>query len=332
MKMMGFNSELYSKVIQVCSAKIKLVSNIKELLLFKKGLIADIETDFYKVEEIEFCDDNIDGHFYIINEDSEVKISISSDNIIASGNIQKLENEAEDIRWSLLGNEGLFYRFVLKILESKKDIYSFHACSLFDDKKNHLYIISGGAGAGKSIFLLNAIKKGLKIFSTEMTHFKVDHQDLTFFKGSILDNVRVGNLKHDFPEIADDLNLEFDEESNCWNKKIVIDLSRYQVSDQEIVNPQITLIFPHIERNMKESILSEIKDKKDIIKQSFDNISSKISESILLYEQVPVNGLDTPRLAMKRLKTLNDFINNEYFYKSLTLYAGVKNCLKEVIR
>jgi len=236
------------------------------------------------------------------------------------------------MRWSLLGNEGLLFRFVLKILESKKSIYSFHACSLFDDKSNILYIIAGGAGAGKSIFLLNAIKKGLKIFSTEMTHFKFDYDDLLFYKGSILDNVRVENLKYDFPEIAKNLNIKFKENSDYWNKKIVIDLSKYQVKSDELINPQILLIFPHIERNMNEIMLEEIKEKKNIIKQSFDNISSKISESILLYEKIPILGLDNTLLVINRLKALNLFINNKNFYRSLRLYSGVSNCLEEVIK
>lgn len=99
---------MFKKVIQICEANLKLVSNKKELLRFKKGVIADIETDFYKVRELRVSPRGVDAYFYMIDEDSQPRVHISSDTIIAQGNLLELEKRAKDLRFSLLGNEGLF--------------------------------------------------------------------------------------------------------------------------------------------------------------------------------------------------------------------------------
>ena len=308
-----------------------MVSNKKELLTFKKRVIADIETDFYKVKEVRIPSTSVDAYFYMIDEDSQPRIQIGSDTIIAQGNLLELEKRAKDIRFSLLGNEGLFYRFALKVLEDKYDIFSFHACSLFDEEKEKLYIICGGAGSGKTAFLLKGIEVGLKIFSTEMTHFKLQPSGgLKFYKGSLLDNVRVGNLKYDYPKAREMLNIDLPQVKDEWGTKIVTDLSKFQVPSDHLNSPQIFLVFPHIEQEKRESIVNEIKDKRVLSKRLYENISSKIGETILLYEKIPVAGLDTPLSAKRRLQAVNKFTQYDKLQKAVNVIAGAKNCLKEV--
>lgn len=322
---------MFKKIIQICEANLKLVSNKKELLTFKKGVIADIETDFYKAKELRGPSTSVDAYFYIIDEDSQPRVHISSDTIIAQGNLLELERKAKDIRFSLLGNEGLFYRFALKVLEDVHDIFSFHACSMFDEEKEQLYIICGGAGSGKTAFLLKGIEVGLKIFSTEMTHFKFQSTGkLRFYKGSLLDNIRVGNLKYDYPKAREMLNIDLPQVKDEWDAKIVTDLSQFQVPSDHLNNPQIFLVFPHIEQEKRESIVNEIKDKKVISKRLYDNISSKIGETILLYEKIPVAGLDTPLSAKRRLQAVNKFTQYGKLQKAVNVIAGTKNCLKGV--
>jgi len=321
--------KLFEKIIQICEANIKLVSNKKELLAFKKGVIADIETDFYKAKEVSST--SVDAYFYMIDEDSKPRIQIGSDTIIAQGNLLELERKAKDIRFSLLGNEGLFYRFTLKILEDKQDIFSFHACSLFDEEKEQLYIICGGAGSGKTAFLLKGIEVGFKIFSTETTHFKFQPTGkLKFYKGSLLDNIRIGNLKYDYPKACEVLNIELPQIKDEWGTKIPVDLSQFQVSSDYLNNPQIVLVFPHIEQEKRESIVNEIKDKRVMRKRLYDNISSKIGETILLYEEVPVTGLDTPFSAKNRLRAVDEFTQSDNLQKAISVIAGTKSCLRGV--
>jgi len=323
--------KLFEKTVQICKASIKLASNKRELLVFKKGIIADIETDFYRVNEVEVPSANVDAYFYMIDEFGEPRIQIRSDGIIAQGSLLELERKARDIRFSLLGNEGLFYRFILKILEDKHNIFSFHACSLFDEEKGQLYIICGGAGSGKTVFLLKGIEVGLKIFSTEMTHFKLQpNGELKFYKGSLLDNIRIGNLKYDYPKAREMLSIDLPQVKDEWSTKIVTDLSQFQVSSECLNDPEIVLVFPHIEQEKKESIVNELKNKRIIRKYLYDNISSKIGETILLYEEVPVTGLDTPLSAKNRLRAVDEFIQSAKLRKAINVIAGTKNCLKGV--
>lgn len=320
----------YRRAVKILKTKIGLISNKEELIKFKKGEIADLATDFHKLKKIDFTSD-LDGYFYIIDESIEPQIQFDIDRIVATGNFLKLEKEAKDSRFSLLGNEGLFYRFVLRILEDKHNIFSLHACSLFDEKTKRFFIICGGAGSGKTVFLLKGMEEGLKVFSTEMVHFSLQAGNrLKFYKGSLLDNVRVGNLKYNFPEAYKMLNIELPEGEDEWERKITIDLSGHQTSFNHLDNPEIIVVFPHIEEEKKASIVKEIRDKNSLYKLLFDNLSEKIGETVLLYERVPVMGLDTLSSSRKRLGAIEEFIEYARLERTISVIAGTKNCLKGV--
>lgn len=320
----------YRKAVQILKAKVGIISNREELIEFKKGELADLATDFHRLKKIEFSS-RLDGYFHIIDEEVEPRIQLDADKIVARGNFLKLEKEAKDSRFFLLGNEGLFYRFVLRILEDKHDIFSFHACSMFNEETGQFFIICGGAGSGKTVFVLKGIEEGLKIFSTEMVHFsfQAGHR-LKFYKGSLLDNVRIGNLKYNFPEAYKILGMELPVGEDEWERKITIDLSGHQTSFNHLDNPKIIVVFPHIEEEKKASIVKEIRDKNLLYKLLFDNLSEKIAETVLLYEKVPVTGLDTPFSSKKRLGAIDDFIEYARLERAIIVIAGTKNCLKGV--
>lgn len=325
-------NKLFHKTIQICGANFKLVSNKKELLLFKEGRIADIRTDFYQIKEIKAPPEKIDAHFYMFDENTQAQVQIGSDAVLVQGSLLELERDTQDVRFSLLGNEGLFFRFVLKVLEDKYNIFSFHACSLFDERKGKLYIICGGAGSGKTAYLLKGIEEGLKVFSTEMTHFKFCPDGrLTFYKGSVFDNVRVGNLKYDCPKACELLNAQFPAPTEDeWGTKVPVDFSQLQTSFNCLQDPEIILVFPHIEQERKKSLVNEVKDKRDIKKRVFDNLSEKIGGTILLYEKICVAGLDTPSCAKNRLLAADRLTRYKKLYKAATVVAGTKNCLEGV--
>ncbi len=320
----------YRKAVQILKAKMGIISNREELTWFKKGELADLATDFHRLEEIEFSS-GLDGYFHIINEDAEPRIQLDLDRVVARGHFLELEKEAKDPRFSLLGNEGLFYRFVLRVLEDKHDIFSFHACSLFNEETEQFLIICGGAGSGKTVFILKGIEEGFKIFSTEMVHFsfQAGHR-LKFYKGSLLDNVRIGSLKYNFSEACKMLGTKLPEGEDEWERKITIDFSAYQTSFNHLDDPEATVVFPHIEEEKKASIVKEIRDKNSLYKLLFDNLSEKIGETILLYERIPVTGLDTPSSSKKRLRAIEEFIEYARLARAISVVAGTKNCLKGV--
>lgn len=320
----------YRKAVEILKAKVGLISNREELIEFKKGGLADLATDFHRIKKIEFSS-RLDGYFHITNEDVKPRIQLDVERVVARGDFLKLEKEAKDDRFSLLGNEGLFYRFVLRTLEDKYGIFSFHACGLLNEKTRQFYIICGGAGSGKTVFILEGIQEGLKIFSTEMVHFRIEagHR-LRFYKGSLLDNTRIGTLKYSFPEAYKMLDIELPEVEDEWGRKITIDLSRHQTASNYLDDPEIVVVFPHIEEEKNDSTVTKIEDKRLLCKLLFDNLSEKIGETILLYEQVPMTGLDTPSSSRKRLRAVNEFVRCVRLKKAVKVIAGTRNCLKGV--
>lgn len=235
---------MYKKAVKILNLKMGILTNRKELLpnFPLKIELESLLTDFYKIEEIDYSS-NLDAYFIILDEETLTsEISISESRIFASGPFTKLTQECEDLRFSFFGNEGLFFRYVLALLEKKKNIYSFHACSLYDEKSKNLYIVCGSAGAGKTCLLLRGLELGLKLFSAEMTHFKIENNSVKFFKGALVDNIRIGNIKYNYPLILKSLSIELPETEDEWGKKIAINLKKYETSFDELSNPEITII------------------------------------------------------------------------------------------
>lgn len=322
------NSKLKRKRVSITEANIGLISNCQELLEWKKGTIADINTDFLIVEPKDGRKN--DAEFHILNENKSPTINIVENVLFARGDFKTMEQETSDLRFSLLGNEGLFFRFVLKVLEEKCGIFNFHACSLVDENTERLFIICGGAGSGKTAFLLAGIEKGLKVFATEMTHFNFRKKELIFFKGSLLDNVRLGSLKYDFQKAREMLNVELPEVEDEWGTKLVVDLSPYQTSSPQLKNPRITLVIPHIEKDMKESVVIPVENKRFLCKSLFDSASEKIGGTFLLYEKMPILGLDSLSASKKRLNAVNKLMVYEKLDKAVRIISGAKNCLEGV--
>jgi len=325
---------MFRKGIKILHARFGLVSNNEDLLpkLPLKIFITSLLTDYHKVEEIEFADD-LDCYFLLLDNTSYPdSIQLSEKNVIVSGSLKYLTENASDLRFSIFGNEGLLFRYVLFILEKNYNTYSFHASSLYDEKKKRMYIIAGGAGAGKSVYLFTGLMLGFKLFSTEMTHFKIDGQELIFYKGSLIDNVRIGNLKYNFPDFMKLIDISADPETNDeWGVKFPLDLSMFQTESDKITNPELIIIFPRIEEGRKSSLKIDINDRKKIIKNIYDNVSSKIGETILLYDKIPVCGIDNIKLAEKRYESINKFTDLGRICRVINVLSNVEECWKDII-
>ncbi len=318
---------MIKKAIQILRLKIGLLSN-KEELLPKLPLKTEYEsllTDFHQVKEIEFSD-NLDAYLKI-NDDEKIlpKLKISSEEIVATGFFSELTKNTSDLRYSLFGNEGLLFRYALMLLEERYRIYSFHACSMYDEKNNRLFIGCGPAGSGKTCLIMKGLELGLKLFSTEMTHFEIG-KEVKFYKGSLVDNIRIGNLKYSYPALLKKLNLRFPETRDEWGKKIAVNLGKFETSFDEISNCQVIIILPHIEEGREKVYLSEVKDERTIIKNLFDNASEKIGGEVLLYESIPVGGLDNPLSRRRRLDSIHLFLKKGKINRVVKVVAGSQNC------
>ena len=329
--------ELYKRAVQIVRAKFGLVSNKRELIFNpeffeNRKVIQCLLTDIYRVDDIPF-NEELDANIYVHDvEGVPPAVTVTNREVRLVGNISQLDAQMSDRRYSLFGNLGLFFRYSLATLERYHDIFSFHASAMYIPDEDELFLLVGGAGAGKTCLLLEGLNRGYQMFSTEMTHIKFEGDKCLFFKGSLIDNVRIGNFVYDFPTVPRLLNLRLPKVKDIWNTKVTIDLHGRTTSEDILVNPKVTLIFPKIEEGREEAIFGDITDKRKLVKLLFDNATEKIANTALLYDTIPVGCLDSPELMQKRLKAMEKFVSGELFEikRAKTILASPTTCMKEV--
>jgi hypothetical protein len=271
----------------------------------------------------------LDGELVICECDRPALDIVLQDNLaVVAGSIRALEQRAKDRRFALLGTQGYLYRFILYVLERTKGIYSFHSNSLYDETSDTLVISMGGAGAGKTPVLLSGIERGWKVFSTELTHVAIENGGCVFHKGGLYDNVRVGNLSVDFPEVSRRLGLELPAVADVWATKICVDLSGAGAKPDRLVNPRVRILFPRIEAGWDKALLSAMSSRASLQKALYDNASEKVGTSFLLYESVPVPGFDSPQLARRRFEAMGQLLDCARLDRAENLLASPRACLE----
>lgn len=319
---------MYRTGIKILKSQIGIESSHREILppTRQRVEIESLLTDFHQVEKIPFSK-NMDGYISVIESAEEPFYKFSGKKALFKGPFLQLQKEASDLRFSLWGNQGFLYRYTLYLLERNHNIYNFHACALYHEEKNALYLVIGGPGSGKSVFLLSGILKGLKVFSTETVHFRMDKNEMVWFIGSLVDNVKFGTLIYDFPQFLPDVSVP--PHFQAWQKKIAIDLSAHRASFEEIKNPSsIYLLFPRIEREREDFLCDPVRDLEKATKALFDNISNKLSETFILYDRIPVLGFDEKRMAIRRLHCAKQLVKHEAVKQIASILANPDNCWK----
>ncbi|MFW6160950.1 MAG: hypothetical protein ACOC57_07405, partial [Acidobacteriota bacterium] len=201
-------------------------------------------------------------------------------------------------------------------------LFSFHACSLFQKEKNRLFLIAGSAGSGKTVFLLNGLSSGLKLFSTETTHFSATKKKINWFRGSLIDNVRLETLFHHFPDF---ISNYLERQSPIAGKKAV-DLSAFQTDfDTKTDFSSVYIIFPHIEEG-RQSCLCQPLEKKISLRLLFENISQKLAETFPLFEQIPITGWDEEGLARNRFKAVAELLSSSVKTECFSIVSNPKEC------
>ncbi len=291
---------LFKTAVRILEATVAISTNRKALLpLLPPPLeVKSLLTDFKDIVAIPHST-SADGRILVM-ENSRVKpqLSLIGTRAVFQGPWSDLSARASDLRFSLWGNQGFLYRFVLYLLELKHRIYSLHACALYRKERNRLFVVVGGAGSGKTVYLLSGLEHGLRLFSTETVHFRRTRAGFHWFKGSLVDNVRLGTLRHHFPRFLP--NSVESTPADEWREKIALDLSALQHPTDRLVDPEVFVLFPRVEEGWGSFGLFPFDDHRKAAKALFDNISEKISQSFVLYDRLPHPGLDRPELAELR--------------------------------
>jgi len=249
---------------------------------------------------------------------------ISGTQAVWEGPLTALSRRASDPRFGLWGNLGFLYRFSQFLLEKKHRIYNLHACALYEPSRHRLFVIIGGAGSGKSVYLLGGLELGLSLFSTETVHFRHEGRHLRWFMGSLADNVRVGTLRRHFPNFLPAGSGRPREDD--WNRKIAIDLSSYRSPEQILVDPAVILLFPRVEEGFGRFVLRPLPEARQASQSLFANISEKLSQTTLLVDRIPVPGLDSADLAEARRRACLDLARHRTIAFGGTVLSGPLDC------
>jgi hypothetical protein len=325
----------HSRGLRILGITYGLASNNRDLIFnpefFEPGEIQSQITNWCKIEHIPYGPD-LDACCHFL-DDSTVpfEVTIGERELFVQGDLSRLDREGCDRRWSLLGNVGLFFRYALTVQE-RHGVYAFHASAIYKPQADELLVVVGKAGAGKTVYLLEALVRGYHIFSTEMTYFRLVPGGVVFHRGALIDNVRVGNFVYDFPQAAERLSLELPRVENPWEAKISVDLHGATTEGAELVNPRLSFIFPRIEAGREHAIVHDVARPRTLTRLLFDSASEKIGSTILLYEELPVTGLDSPALAQARWEAVSQLVAAPHWEikQARTVLAGPKSSMEGI--
>ncbi len=325
---------MYRRGIQVIHARLGLISNNRELIYkaeyFSDQVQQSLLTDFHRILEVEWRPD-LDAQIYIIDEKGTAPtITWDEGRVLAVGDFSALEERVTDRRYTLFGNLGFLYRYIIFSLEKHYRVYSFHASAMFDEEKGELWLIPGGPGAGKTVLLLAGLSRGYTIFSTEMTHFRIYNGQCEFYKGSLFDNVRIGNLTDDFPEATSRLGLTLPRVEDPWATKIALDLKGVETSKDILINPPIHIVHPKVESGREKAIVTEIKPREKLVRLLFDNATEKHGGTFLLYDCLPVPSLDNPFLMKERFEAVMRLLETVKIITAKSTLCGARNCMEGI--
>jgi hypothetical protein len=321
----------FKAAVQILSATIGVDCNHEELLpSLPPGIeVESMLTDFRQVKKIPY-ETGLDGYISVDDKEVEPRCRFQNNTVLFRGPFIRLQKQASDARFSLWGNQGFLYRYALYLLEKKHAIFNLHACALTDEEGEILYVIIGGAGSGKTVFLLSGLEKGLKLFSTETVHFQIKNHEIIWYMGSLVDNIRFGTLIHDFPGFLRGVNIPSPLE--IWQRKIAVDLSDYKTAKKTIKNPRaVHILFPRVERSFEKTVWNPLKDNRKAAKYLFDNITQKLAETILMYDRLTVLGLDERKLAQSRLEAVYRLIDHRSIFQTVSVLSNPQGCWSRLL-
>ena len=328
---------LHRRAIRIVHVRLGLVSNNRELITrseyFTDRVPQSLLTDYHRVDDLPWdgAPAGVDAEIRIIDTPGLAPaIALEPDRVLAVGDWTALEAANSDRRYSLFGNLGFVFRYAIHALVRHHDTWSFHASAMVDDKGD-LWLIPGGAGAGKTVFLLEGLARGWTIFSTEMTHLRLTAGGYEFYKGSLFDNIRLGTLLYDFPAVLERLGTELPASKDPWGSKIALDLGHVQTPSDVLVSPSLRIVNPKVESGRDRAVVTRLDRREKLVKLLFDNATEKHGNTVLLYDRIPVPSLDTPALMARRLGAMQALVDRATIKSARSTLCGARNCMEGLL-
>jgi hypothetical protein len=325
----------HTRAVRILGIGYGLSSNNEELIrnpeFWEPGQIQSQVTNWCEIEPAPYGP-HLDAHARFLDDPTlPFEIEVGERELSVKGHLGRLEREGVDKRWFLLGNVGLWFRWALSVQE-RHGIYSLHASSIYKPDNHELLIVVGKAGAGKTVYLLESLVRGYQVFSTEMTFFRMEPGRVTFYRGALMDNIRVGSFVFDFPSAAERLGLTLPETDDPWETKISVPMYSVTTGQAELANPTISFLFPRIETGVDHAQVHEVTSSRTLIRMLFDSVSEKIGGTSLISEELPVTGLDSPALARARWETVCRLVAapDWHIKQARHILAGPKSCMEGI--
>ena len=329
----------YQEIRKVSQVNVKACSNRKELVYTDDYVNHELHRSqprIYRLSNgwgqtfVQPSDAPVDAVLYVYqdSEMNELELFWEDTEYFLAGPVLERDAAAPDRRYTVYSTGGLLTRIMPGILESKG--YScLHATSVYHPEKNHMMVFVGGPGAGKTILMLEStLRRGYRLMTTEYTHFRVMGDTVSFFTGSVFDNVRAGNLLYNYTEYeriwGKEVLNSIPPGKNPWNAKVSLDMTPLLPETEIVNNPKVSLVFVKIEGQRDSAVVSHL-NKEDTRFQLYLNAAELISRPRLFFGCLPVPSFDTSERARNRLQIVDSLLEKADLVESVSLFAGVNN-------
>jgi hypothetical protein len=118
---MGTEFVVYKRAVKIVQARMGILSNNERLVTepryFEGQVMESLLTNIRSIEPIAYGDD-LDAYFLVIDDPNvPPQVNVTERVLLATGDFSRYEKECSDSRYSLFGNLGLFFKYLLVTLE-----------------------------------------------------------------------------------------------------------------------------------------------------------------------------------------------------------------------
>lgn len=324
--------------LRIVCATLGLASNCPTLLepeaYFDPALqeanprIWSLLSSLHRVEEVPYGPD-LDGYLTIVDGPDQLpRILPEPNGLTAFGHFSAWEQDPPDRRYTLYGNAGLLSKLVYATLERRHNVLSFHAVVMTDRRSGAVYVVIGSAGAGKTVMMLEGcLRRGFRVFATEMAHLQIRPDGVRLYKGSLYDNIRLATLLEDFPEGVEALGLKQVAGERPGDIKLAASFRQIEDERDVIDNPKLHLIFPRIEGERTRAQTSTIKDRHSLVRALYENASEMIVRPRFYYGRLAFASPDQPEHTRRRLELVEALVDRGDLGQRKSILAGTRNSL-----